>query len=97
MAYTTVFTKGLVRKISSEDYIVSINVAISEDSVLIKELTFSIRYNIAWTMDQILIKLQKKMKVYWDKYTDEQNILNKPALDTLISNIKTVFDTYINK
>lgn len=96
MAYTTIFTKNPVRKIDDNNFILSVNVVVNDGETDIKTTTFSVRYNSGWSIADVTAKLQRKMKKNWDNYADEKAVFENPALDTVITNVKTGYDNYIN-
>ncbi|MCK5609850.1 hypothetical protein KAR91_48710 [Candidatus Pacearchaeota archaeon] len=94
--YTTVFTKESVKKISDEDYLLSVNVVINDGTNDVKKNTFSVRYNKGWLIEDVAIKLYRKIKIDWDKYLAEKLIYDKAAFTVMIGTAKSNFDTYIN-
>ncbi len=95
MAYTATITKGSVTK-SHYYYNVSLEVVVNDGVEDI--LTFSVteRYHPNEAPSVVVGKLQLSIKDKWDKYAEEQVVRNAAALDTAITSLNTLMNTYIN-
>ena len=97
MAYTAIVTKESVIKLTEDDYQVNIHIEIKDDSeVVVFEGDYSERYYSALDVDTVKAKLQQQIVVDWDKYIAEQDIFNRQAFDTVVSEIETAANNYIN-
>ena len=97
MAYTATVTKQRVVKLTDDDYQISIHIEIDDGSGIVFEGDYSERYYSALDVDTVKVKLQQQIIVDWSKYADEQNIFNKPTFDTMISEIQTAANNYVNQ
>ena len=98
MAYTATVTKQNVTKLNESDYQVTIHVMITNDitSEVILEKDYSERYYSALDVVTIRSRLQQQILDDWNKYIAEQNIYNRAVFDSMVSDIQTVANTYIN-
>ncbi len=92
-----IITKQSIEKLTEDDYQVTIHVIIENDAAqTVIEKDYSERYYSSLSIDIIKQKLQDKIKTDWDKYTAEQIIFDAAAFDTMVSEIQTTANTYIN-
>jgi len=97
MAYTAVITKESVVKLTKDDFQISIHIEIKDNAeVVVFEGDYSERYYSALNVDTVKTKLQQQIVVDWDKYVAEQNIFNSSVFDTVVSEIETTANSYIN-
>ena len=97
MAYTAVITKGEVRKGNAAIYTVNVNYTINDGTVDVLTGTVSTKYNSnAPDLAAIKADLQGQIKEDWDKYSAEQDVKTATAFDTMVSDIQTAANTYIN-
>jgi len=97
MANTVVITKQSVTKLTDTDYQITIHAVFKDEAdVIVLEKDYSERYYSALDVDTIKTKLQNQMIVDWDLYVAEQNIFNAAQFDTMVSEIQTAANTYIN-
>jgi len=97
MAYIVTITKQLVAKASgSDDFTVTVHVLIVEGAETVLEKDYSQTYNTSKTLDDIKAGFQAMFLVDWDLYVAEQNIFNAAQFDTMVSEIQTAANTYIN-
>jgi len=97
MATATV-TKQSVEKLNEDDYQISIHAVFRNDTDdIVIEKDYSERYFSALSVDTIKQKLQDQMIIDWDEYVAEQVIFNAPAFDTMVDEIQTAANTYINQ
>ena len=95
---TATITKQSVKKMTATDYIISIHVTVEEGvGNIIFEKDYSERYYSALDVDTVKAKLQAQIVADWDKYVAEQVIFNAAAFDTMVSEIETAANTYINQ
>jgi len=95
---TVIITKQSVTKLTDTDYQVTIHVVITDDiDVILLEKDYSERYYSALQVSEIKAKLQAQMIADWDKYQAEQAIFNAVVFDTMISEIQTAANAYINQ
>jgi hypothetical protein len=96
MAYTTEFIKVSVKKIDNHNYMLSVNVKVNDGVTDVLEKTYSVRYCNSWSVGDVSLSLYRKIKADWNNYVDEKSIFDNAAFDTMIGNVKTNFDNYIN-
>ena len=98
MANTATITKQSVTQLTNDDYQATIHVVIKDDAeIVILEKDYSERYYSALDVAVVKAKLQNQLKADWDQYVAEQNILTAIAFDTMVSEIQTATNTYINQ
>lgn len=98
MALTATITKQSVEKaIGADDYNVTIHVVIEDETpAIVFEKDYSQRYNSNTTLDDIKTGFQDMIAADWDLYADEQAIYDAAAFDTMISQIQSSANIYIN-
>ena len=97
MPYTALITKGEVRKSSGAIYSVSVNYTINDGTVDVLTGTVNTKYNSnAPDLSVTKAELQNQIKEAWDKYVAEQGVKTAAAFDTIISQIQTAANGYIN-
>ena len=96
MAFVSTVTKQSVEKLNEADYRITIHVLIEEDSTTVFEGDYSTRYYGQTPIGDVRTNLQNQIKADWDKYVDEQDIFDAAAFDTMVSQIESALDTYIN-
>jgi len=95
---TAIITKQSVTKVTDTDYQVTIHVIITDDiENILLEKDYSERYYSALEVSEVKAKLQAQMITDWDKYVAEQTIFNAAAFDTVVSEIQTAANVYINQ
>ena len=98
MAYTSTITKQSVSKVKGvDDYIVRINVSIEDETpVVVFEKEYDMRYNSNTTIGDIQSGFQSQIQADWDGYVAEKTILDAVAFDTMVSQLQSAANTYIN-
>ena len=97
MAYTATVTKQSVEKLTEHDYRIVIHIEIDDGSNVVFEGNYSERYYSSLEVDAVKVKLQQQIVADWDKYVAEQDIFNAQAFDTMVSEIETAANNYINQ
>ncbi len=99
MALTATITKFSVdKKPGHNDFECTINVeVVDESAVVLFGEKYSERYNSDTALSVIKAGLQAKFITDWGKYTSEQAIFDAPAFDTLVGELQTTANTYINQ
>ncbi len=97
MAYTAVVTKDSVTQVNDTIYNVTIRMVVNDGAEDVFDKTASAQYNsnsadLAGVKDRLIEQLQEQ----WDKYADEYGIYVAAAFDTMISQIQTAANTYVN-
>lgn len=93
---TAEIIKQSVTKLNDKDYQVTIHVVISEGAEVLLEKDYSERYYSDLSVGTIKTKLQAKIAADWDEYEAEQNLYDATAFDTMVSEIQTAANVYIN-
>ena len=97
MPYTATITKESVVQLTNADYQISIHVLVKDDlENPILEKDYSERYYSALDVDTVRLRLQNQIKADWDKYLAEQNIYNAAQFDSVVSQLESALNTYIN-
>jgi len=97
MAYTATVTKQSVSKVSNLIFNVTINVVVNDGVSDVFESAASENYNTNEAdMNGIKARLLKQFKDKWDKYAEEHNIFSAAAFDTIVGQIQSTANTYIN-
>lgn len=97
MPFTATVTKVSVQKTDVDSYSVTVRVVSNDGATDVLDQQFSVRYNSnALNMADIKSDLTNQIKEAWDKYTEETDIFNAPAFDTLVSDLQTQANTYFN-
>jgi len=97
MALTAEVTKNTVTQLTGDDFTVSIHVEFKNESEeVILERDYSTRYYSAMSVNSIETYFQTEIAADWDKYVAEQGIFNAAAFDTLVSDLQTAANSYIN-
>lgn len=98
MAYTAVVTKQAVSKIGNNLYQASIKLVVNDGTSDVFEATASAKYNPnSPDLNAIKAALLADVQAKWDKFADEQGIYTAAAFDTMVSEIQTTANTYINQ
>ena len=98
MALTAVITKVFPRKLNPHDFTIEIHAAITDETAeVLLEKNYSTRWYSAISLDSIKAKLQEQFKADWDKYIDEKAKYDAVQFDTLVSEIQTAANNYINQ
>jgi len=98
MAYTAVVEKQAVSKIGDSLYSVSIKLTVNDGTSDIFETSASARYNHnAPDLANVKASLISELASKWDKYAAEHNIYGAVAFDTMVNEIQTSANTYINQ
>jgi hypothetical protein len=97
MALTATVTKASVSKLTESDYQIKMHVVIIDESAnVLLEKDYSERWYSALAVNTIKIKLQNQLKVDWDRHVSEQEKYDAAQFDTMITEIQTAVNTYIN-
>lgn len=99
MAYTATVIKQSVEKAAgSNDYIVMIHVVIEDETPeVVFEKDYSERYNSSTSIGDIKTEFQNRIQADWDKHVAEKTIYDAAAFDTMVSQIQSAANTYINQ
>lgn len=96
MAYTATITKKQVTK-SGSIYNISLSITVNDGAVDVLDFSASVKYNSnSPDMSAVSTSLQNQIKEKWDAYVANQAIFNASALDSLVSNLQSQTNTYIN-
>lgn len=96
MAYDVSITKARVQQENERDYIITVNVTVSESGEERFNRDFSVRYYDQTTVDEIKAKLQNEIRTAWDSYMAEQHIFDAAAFDAAVSEMQAAMSTYVN-
>ena len=97
MAYVATITKQSVSKASgSNDFTVTIHVLIVDGAETVLEKDYSQIYNTSKTLDDIKAVFQAMLLSDWDRYVSEKVIYDAAQLNTLVSQLTTAANSYIN-
>ena len=97
MAYTATVTKQSVTKDQNNIYTVSIKVTVMNGTTLVFERTASAKYNPnAPDLTALQASLTSQLQKEWDKFVSEQGVFNAAAFDTIVTNIQTAANAYVN-
>ena len=98
MALTAVVSKESVSKINEDDYQISIHVVITDElSAVLLDKDYSERYYAQISVDSVKAKLQAQLMADWDELVAETDIYDTAAFGTMVSEIETAANTYINQ
>jgi len=98
MAYTAVVEKKSVNKISDNIYSVSVELTVNDGQDDVFSTTASAKYNSnTANMDDIKSALTADIKDKWDKWAAENNIYTASAFNTMVGEIQTQANNYINQ
>jgi len=99
MALTATITKFSVEKRPGfNDFECTINVEIvDEAATVLFDRQYSEKYNSSTALDSIRQKLQNKFVADWNEYKSEQNIFDNSAFDTLVNDLQTAANVFINQ
>ena len=97
MAYAATITKQSVSKATgSNDFTVTIHVLIADGAETVLEKDYSQTYNTSKTLDDIKAGFQTMLLADWDRYVSEKAIYDAAAFGTMVGEIQTAANTYIN-
>ena len=97
MALTAVVSKKSVTKLNENDYRVSIGITITnESSEVLLDKTYSERYYSGGLIGVVKAELQAAIVADWDELVAEENIFDAAAFGTMVTEIQTAANTYIN-
>lgn len=97
MAYTPTVSKiSVVKNQGHDDFTVTINITVLEDTTEVFNKNYSLNYNSNTTIGDIQSAFQTMIVNDWDIYLDEKDIFEHTAFDNLISNLQTAASTYMN-
>lgn len=98
MALQATVSKASVSKLNDDDYQVTINILIVDElEVVILEKDYHERYYSAISVDSVKLKLQNQILDDWNKLVNEKSIFDAVAFDTMVSEIQTAANNYINQ
>lgn len=98
MAYTAVVTKQLVNKISDTMYNATIQMTVNDGTEDVLIINASARYNSnAADLAAVKADLLQQLKDKWDKWAAENQVFSNATFDTMVSEIQTAANTYINQ
>ena len=97
MALTATVIKESVTRLNEKDYQISINVVITnESSEVLLDKDYSERYYSELSVSTVKAKLQAQIVLDWDRLVAEESIYDAAAFGTMITEIQTAANTYIN-
>jgi len=96
MAYVVTITKETVSQLEDGEFSVSVKVVVTEDAETVLDKVYSKRYNTSVTIDEVETVLVNKIKNDWDEYLAEKGLYDNANFTTLVSNLETMADTYMN-
>ena len=97
MAKTVEITKAIpVKGITDRDFTVSVNVVIKDDGVEVFSRDFSTQYDNTTSPNEIEAAFQGMIKEAWDIYSEELEIYNAAAFDSMITSLESAATTYVN-
>jgi hypothetical protein len=97
MAYTAIATKESVSKLNDSIYQVTIKLVVNDGASEVFSESVSEQYNNnAPDLTGIKARLLEQLRVKWDKYKAEHLIYVAGAFDTMVSEIQTTANAYIN-
>lgn len=98
MAYTATITKESVSRINANVYRISIKMVVNDGVEDVFEASASAKYNSnSPDLNAIKAALLADVRGKWDKFADEQGIYKAAAFDTMMSEIQSTANTYINQ
>ncbi len=97
MAYTATVTKQAISKVRGTVYSASITMVVSDEVGEVFTATASGQYNssepdLARLKDELISSLASQ----WDKYASENNLFTAAAFDTIVGQIQSAANAYIN-
>ncbi len=97
MAYTATVSKESVSKVNDKIYRITINMSVSDEAEEVFAASASEQYNnqspdLAGVKNRLTEQLQEQ----WDKYADENNLFTAGAFDTMVNQIQTAANSYVN-
>jgi hypothetical protein len=97
MAYTATVTKQSVAKVNDKIYRVTIDVTVNDGAEDVFQAIVSEQYNNnTVNLDEVKSRLLAQLQQKWDKYVDEQTIFSAATFDTIVEEIETFANSYIN-
>lgn len=97
MAYTATVTKSDVKKVSESIYNITLDIVVNNGASDIFEESASAEYNMNEPdLDGFKARLIATFKEKWDKFAVELGIYTSGALNTIVSEIQTSANNYIN-
>lgn len=97
-AYTAVIEKVSVNKINQHLYNVTIKMTVNDGQSDVFTVEASERYSSSETdLSGIKARLIEKIKADWDKYAAEHDIFSAAAFDSMVNQIQTTANAYINQ
>lgn len=97
MTLIATINKQSVKQLTSNDYLITIHVLITNElEEVILEKDYSERYYSALNIDAVKVKLQDQIVIDWNRLVAESNIYNVAAFSTMVTEIQTVANNYIN-
>lgn len=96
-AYTATITKQSVVK-QGNFYRITLNVTINDEVSDVLDFQVTAKYSPnAPNMDAIKADLRQQMLAKWDEYKANNQVFTHPALDTVVSDLQTQANFYINQ
>ena len=98
MALEVTVSKASVSKLNDDDYQVTIHVlVVNELEEIILDKNYSERYYSTLSVESIKLKLQNQILEDWNKLVSEKSIFDAVVFDTMVSEIQTAANNYINQ
>lgn len=97
MALIATVTKQSVSKLNEDDYQITIHMVIVDElEAVLLEKDYSERYYSATSVGAVKTKLQDQIVSDWDELISEADIFDAAAFDTMVLEIQTAANNYVN-
>lgn len=97
MAYTALVTKEEVVQLSGNRYQVNIRMVVNDGAEDVFNKTASAQYNSnSPNLIDVKSRLIEQLQEQWDKYAAEHGVYDAPAFDTMVGQIQTAANSYVN-
>lgn len=97
MAYAVTITKQSVSIAPNGIYTVTLGMSVSDGAQVVFETSLSERYNPAsGNLETFKVAIQAELKRRWDQWAAERAVYTAAALNTLVSQVQTAANAYVN-
>ena len=100
MAYTSLITKNFpVKEGGADDFTASIHVLITDNDngdAIVLDKDYSVTYNTNTDLADVKAIFQARFVADWQKFLSEKAIYDAVKFDTLVSELQTTANSYIN-
>jgi hypothetical protein len=97
MAYTVTMTKEGVSKAGNGILSISMGMTVNDGTSDVFQTSMTAKYNPnSGDLNAFKAAIQTELKERWDKWAAEKAILDSAALDTVLGQIQTAANTYVN-